>query len=753
MPGIATLARPREIKPPPHATLNWSHPMARQLARCWLMNENGGPLIDQVIRDNLVWNGTKRYASSRKGISPAFANSKNDFLQAGTGFTIGAGLFTLAVWARVDTNTIGAGSSAPPLFGYDGPGSGGLALFDDGIGGMGRQFFGDTGSTSAPAAGQTFLGGASVTGANVTAGTYYLNGKADGSFSASTSQAGKVLKTTGGNTNSNNSFGGVIIAIMLWNRVLSALEWKQLYDDPWAMFRPEVPAGALTPPAAGFTGTIAATAKKATAALTGAQLYTGTVAATAKKATASLQGVMQPSGTVSATAKKATAALIAQQIYTGTIVATAKKATAAVTAAQVYTGTIAATAKKATAALAGVMQPSGTIAATAKKATAALTAAQIYTGSIAATAKKATAALAGAAGAAATGTIVAAAKKATAALIGTTGTFFTPSTNFGFINSSSSVGNYEQARNGTGSTFQAFTAFGPVVGQALAGGVSYSVYEAFVEFDTSALPDGITVLSAQLTVNQHGTNTDVSGGNFTIDAFALNYGTGVTTADWQNATAMAALTPLLASYDTANGVSGSMPFTSTVDFPAAINVTGPTRLLFIAKQAIDDSAPTGLSQVRFALDGTSVPDMSLFVVYIEYPNGTIAATAKKATAALVGVMQPRGTIAATAKKATAALAGKQVYTGTIAATAKKATAVLRGSFTGTIAATAKPATASLRAFFEHVHGNPPGWGIARASMLPAGVARFTRLRGGHVVATILRRGGGSAHLPREDDQP
>ena len=73
-----------------------------------------------------------------------------------------------------------------------------------------------------------------------------------------------------------------------------------------------------------------------------------------------------------------------------------------------------------------------------------------------------------------------------------------------------------------------------------------------MEFDTSGLDVGSVVTGVTFRVN-HDVAFNTAGGDFTIEVYALDFGAGVTTADWQDPTEMSALT-LLASYDTANGM-------------------------------------------------------------------------------------------------------------------------------------------------------------------------------------------------------
>lgn len=168
--------------------------------------------------------------------------------------------------------------------------------------------------------------------------------------------------------------------------------------------------------ASGATGTIAATAQKATASFSGAHAQTGTLAATLQRLTAALTGVMQPTGTIAAAMQRLTANLAGTQQQTGTMAGTLQFATASLSGTHEQTGSIAAAMQPATASLSGVMHPSGTLGATMQPATAAAAGTQSQEGALAATMQQLSAALAGTHEQ--TGTVAATMQPATAAALG-----------------------------------------------------------------------------------------------------------------------------------------------------------------------------------------------------------------------------------------------------------------------------------------------------------------------------------------------
>ncbi len=168
---------------------------------------------------------------------------------------------------------------------------------------------------------------------------------------------------------------------------------------------------------AGSTGTIAASLQRLTIAASGSHGQAGTIAASLRPLTALLSGVMHPSGTIAASLQPLSASLAGTHGQSGTIAAALRPLTAALSGTHGQTGTIAASLRPLTALLSGVMHPSGTIASALQPLTAAASGSQRQTGTIAASLQPLTAALAGVHGAY-TGTIAAALQPLSAALTG-----------------------------------------------------------------------------------------------------------------------------------------------------------------------------------------------------------------------------------------------------------------------------------------------------------------------------------------------
>jgi len=175
-------------------------------------------------------------------------------------------------------------------------------------------------------------------------------------------------------------------------------------------------------------------------------------------------------------------------------------------------------------------------------------------------------------------------------------------------------GTYASARAGTGSQFGANAAATYAnVGQAkvVVTFTEYQVQESFLAFDTSSIPDGDTVSAAVLNLTSF---SDLSTTDFTIEARLYDWGTGLTTADWQSAPSGT----LLAHRDTASGWTVNTAYDLTDDaFAANVSKTGSTRLLLCSDHTTANTAPTGGERVAaYSADYTGTTrDPKLTVTY------------------------------------------------------------------------------------------------------------------------------------------
>jgi hypothetical protein len=179
---------------------------------------------------------------------------------------------------------------------------------------------------------------------------------------------------------------------------------------------------------------------------------------------------------------------------------------------------------------------------------------------------------------------------------------------------------YSSARSGAGTkTLTAWASATAIkeLGQKFAT-PNYSVYEHFLAFDTSALPDAATLQDCWLRLYV-GSSGDQSTTDFTVQAYYKDWGTTLETADFVAGADLGALTKCWA-YNTAD-LGGSsrwmdVPLTDT----SGISKTGITRIVVTSKRVEDDTTPSGNEHVLTAINTSNYyPQLRLFylVTYAE----------------------------------------------------------------------------------------------------------------------------------------
>lgn len=202
----------------------------------------------------------------------------------------------------------------------------------------------------------------------------------------------------------------------------------------------------------------------------------------------------------------------------------------------------------------------------------------------------------------------------------------------GYIASTSAT--YATARAGTGT----LTVVGPTdgalrLGQQLAAG-TYSVWQSFISFDTSGIPEGVPVLQAQL---QGVVGTDNSTTNFTMEARIHDWGTTLETTDFV-AGADLASKPLLASFISS---PGAVTFTSAAGSASLVNTTGRTSLVLASSRQGANTAPTNAIneylEFRSADFGAAINDPKLTVVTAPYANFPLGTNTSKTTGTTLAI--------------------------------------------------------------------------------------------------------------------
>lgn len=118
----------------------------------------------------------------------------------------------------------------------------------------------------------------------------------------------------------------------------------------------------------------------------------------------------------------------------------------------------------------------------------------------------------------------------------------------------------------------------------------YNCYEAFLDFDTSAIPDSETVTAVVLSIYGQ---SDGSGTDFTMQARTYDFGTSVTTGDWISGASLSALTLLADKTTVGFSTAAYTDFTSQgAAFNSAINLTGNTRMVLCSNRHIAGNTPT-----------------------------------------------------------------------------------------------------------------------------------------------------------------
>ena len=203
----------------------------------------------------------------------------------------------------------------------------------------------------------------------------------------------------------------------------------------------------------------------------------------------------------------------------------------------------------------------------------------------------------------------------------TVDTFYSESAD-GFIESSH-ASTYSTARSGGGTKVAPTTEVYLQIGQNYLGSeFGYYLYESFLSFDTSTIPDS-AIISA-VTLSLHGGGyVDQSTTDFTIEARTYDWGASLTTADWVAGADLSSNT-LLASRSTSGwSTSAYNDLTENgSNFVSAINKTGITRIILCSSRTKDGTTPTGAEYVNLGASeksGTS-NDPKLSVTYVLGPT-------------------------------------------------------------------------------------------------------------------------------------
>jgi hypothetical protein len=179
----------------------------------------------------------------------------------------------------------------------------------------------------------------------------------------------------------------------------------------------------------------------------------------------------------------------------------------------------------------------------------------------------------------------------------TSATYYSDATLDGHIDSRSNGGmgeTYDDALDGTGTrTFAAVSSSAYIyVGQRLAA-TDYEIWRGYLSFNTSALPDNVTVSAASLSVKLYVEYT--SGGDFSLNVYGSNYSHPLSTAAWHSVTSYEGAILSTATASTGSWYSLSCDTTH-------INKTGYSE--YKLTSSLEGTAPTG-SEYLYIYSGDS----------------------------------------------------------------------------------------------------------------------------------------------------
>jgi hypothetical protein len=142
--------------------------------------------------------------------------------------------------------------------------------------------------------------------------------------------------------------------------------------------------------------------------------------------------------------------------------------------------------------------------------------------------------------------------------------------------------------------------------------LNFYVYEAFISFDTSSIPDGATITAATLYLWG---SDDQSAVDFTIEARAFDYGATIETGDFRTRAELTALT-LAASRSTVGwSLGGYNTFTSDAALLSVINKSGATRFVLNSSLHRTGATPAAYEYIVFHAGDITGQEPKLVVTY------------------------------------------------------------------------------------------------------------------------------------------
>jgi len=237
---------PYSQKPPIGAQIDWSHPLAKGLVGCWLMNEGGGAKIQDIAGTshgtftNMLWKSTIKGSVLSSDTDRWTTNGSSPKLSFATNFTISAwiyptnyhvigyfGIFNdfIAKGPSSTFNYVLGTKDATTIQFIKRTGGEGIIVYNFTVPNMTNKWNLVT-LTIPPGGGSAYL---------------YINGKFSSSqaIGAIAGVAGDVLYFGGSVPGTDEThFVGYIGSTTIHNRALSPSEIQQLYIDPYCFIKP-----------------------------------------------------------------------------------------------------------------------------------------------------------------------------------------------------------------------------------------------------------------------------------------------------------------------------------------------------------------------------------------------------------------------------------------------------------------------------------------------------------------------------------
>lgn len=232
------------FNPPPGARVNWGHPINRGLVACWLMNEGGGQIIQDIagvsngagVANPITHAGPYGQARAFNGSSQYISIPNTNALNSLPAISISAWIYTVA-FDPTDAGLIVSKTITPTGDPF--------VLYQLGVNSAGRITFGVSSGT---AGGRVLVTSNEILSLGVwvhLAGTWdgatlktYINGVQGVTTQAASltmgSNAGPLLLGSLQFPGFPDYFNGYINNVRLFNRGLSAQEVRQLFVQPFA---------------------------------------------------------------------------------------------------------------------------------------------------------------------------------------------------------------------------------------------------------------------------------------------------------------------------------------------------------------------------------------------------------------------------------------------------------------------------------------------------------------------------------------